>query len=249
MNDIEKLFPKLRKEFYMRCFLFIYFFLMCTVTCTSKVMQDSGIIHIKKTQDFLINGKGESEKWAQTSFIQLVQRKGNKNYNSKFKILYSDIGIYCLYSLEDSLITSSLKEDFSDLYNEDVVEVFFWPNESSHIYFEYELSPYNYELPILVPNYDGTFLGWRPWHYEGDRRTKHAASIQKTNGKISSWIAEFFIPYKLLTPLQNVPPKIGTVWRANFYRIDYDDKVSQWSWMPTRKNFHDYEKFGKIIFD
>ncbi len=212
-------------------------------------VQDSGILTVKKTSDFELNGKGDHKSWNQTSFTTLHHRKGNKHYSSEFKILYSDNGIYCLYVSEDSIITSTIKEDFADIFNEDVVEVFFWPNESSNIYFEYELSPYNFELPILVPNYDGKFLGWRPWHYEGDRLTKHAASIQKTKGKTTSWIAEFFIPYKLLTPLQNVPPKSGSIWRANFYRIDYDDKTSQWSWMPTRKNFHDYEKFGKIIFE
>lgn len=233
----------------MKSFQFVFFLLIANFSFANNVLQDSGILHVKKTADFEINGKGDGKSWEQTSFVDLTYRKGNKHYSSRFKILYSDNGIYCLYVSEDSLITSTLREDFADIYNEDVVEVFFWPNEASNIYFEYELSPYNYELPILVPNYDGKFLGWRPWHYEGDRLTKHAASIQKTNGKPNSWIAEFFIPYKLLTPLQNIPPKSGTTWRANFYRIDYDDKTSQWSWMPTRKNFHDYEKFGKIIFD
>ncbi len=211
--------------------------------------QDAGILSVKKTKDFEVSGKGDAANWKETSFVALTHRKGNKHYSSQFKILYSEKSIYCLYVSQDSVITSTLREDFADIYNEDVVEVFFWPNEKSNIYFEYELSPYNYELPILVPNYDGKFLGWRPWHYEGDRLTRHAATINKTNGNITSWTAEFFIPYTLLAPLQNVPPVSGTTWRANFYRIDYDDNSSQWSWMPTRKNFHDFEKFGKIIFE
>ena len=233
----------------MKFLLPIYLLFICGFAFAQNATQDSGVLHIKKTIDFEINGKGNSKSWEQTPFINLTHRKGNKHYASKFKILYSENGVYCLYVSEDSMITSTLREDFADIYNEDVVEVFFWPNEASKIYFEYELSPYNYELPILVPNYDGKFLGWRPWHYEGDRLTKHAASIQQTNGKTTSWIAEFFIPFKLLTPLQNVPPKTGSAWRANFYRIDYDDKTSHWSWMPTRKNFHDYEKFGTIVFE
>lgn len=233
----------------MKFFSLIFISLLCTSMYAESSFQDSGVLHIKKTADFEINGKGDGINWSQTSFVNLTHRKGNKHYISKFKMLYSENGVYCLYVSEDSTITSTLREDFADIYNEDVVEVFFWPNETSNIYFEYELSPYNYELPILVPNYEGKFLGWRPWHYEGDRLTKHAASIQSKNGQTTSWIAEFFIPYKLLAPLQNVPPKSGSVWRANFYRIDYDDKTSQWSWMPTRKNFHDFEKFGKIIFD
>jgi len=158
--------------------------------------QDAGILSIKKTKDFEVSGKGDAANWKETSFVALTHRKGNKHYSSQFKILYSEKGIYCLYVSQDSLITSTIREDFADIYNEDVVEVFFWPNEKSNIYFEYELSPYNYELPILVPNYDS-----------------------------------------------------GTSWRANFYRIDYDNNTSQWSWMATRKNFHDYEKFGRIIFE
>ena len=47
-------------------------------------------------------------------------------------------------------------------------EVFLWPDERDPIYFEYEISPLGRELPILVPNLDGKFLGWRPWHYEGE---------------------------------------------------------------------------------
>jgi hypothetical protein len=49
--------------------------------------------------------------------------------------------------------------------------------------------------------------------------------------------------------MQNVPPKKGTQWRANFYRIDYDSGTSEWSWQKTRTNFHDYEKFGYIVFE
>jgi len=171
------------------------------------------------------------------------------DYKTKMKILYSETGIYCLYQCEDKIITSTIKADFEDIFNEDVVEAFFWPEESSIIYFEYELSPYNYELPILVPNYNGKFLGWRPWHYEGNKKTRHAATINKEGDKVVSWTAEFFIPYKLMEPLQNMPPKKGMKWRANFYRIDYDKGSTYWSWRPTRKNFHDYESFGTIIFD
>ena len=57
----------------------------------------------------------------------------------------------------DSAIVSTMKGDFLDLWHEDVVEAFFWTDERVPVYFEYELSPLNYELPIMVPNYDGNF--------------------------------------------------------------------------------------------
>ena len=51
--------------------------------------------------------------------------------------------------------------DNLDIYNEDVVEVFLWTDESTPLYFEYELSPLNYELPIIVPNNEGDFFPYR----------------------------------------------------------------------------------------
>ena len=131
-----------------------------------------------------------------------------------------------------------------------MAEAFFWTDERVPIYFEYELSPLNYELPILVPNIKGNFLGWRPWHYEGSRRTRHATHISKNGEDITAWTAEFFIPYALLKPMMNVPPQKGTRWRANFYRIDYDENTVTWQWkMVQNENFHDYERFGTIVFD
>ena len=224
-------------------------FLLSVMGSTAQI-NDSTRLVVKKTKDFTINGNGNAVEWGKVEYLELPKRRsGAMDYKTKMKILYSETGIYCLYQCEDKIITSTIKADFEDIFNEDVVEAFFWPEESSVIYFEYELSPYNYELPILVPNYNGKFLGWRPWHYEGNKKTRHAATINKEGNKVVSWTAEFFIPYKLMEPLQNMPPKKGMKWRANFYRIDYDKGTTYWSWRPTRKNFHDYESFGTIIFD
>lgn len=229
----------------------IFIPLICFLASNTKAqVADSTTWVVKKTKDFVLNGNGKAVEWNATDYLELPKRRnGAIDYKTKMKILYSETGIYCLYQCEDKIITSTIKADFEDIYNEDVVEAFFWPEESSIIYFEYELSPYNYELPILVPNYNGKFLGWRPWHYEGNKKTRHATSINKDGDKVISWTAEFFIPYKLMEPLQNMPPKKGMKWRANFYRIDYDKGTSYWSWQPTRKNFHDYESFGTIVFN
>jgi hypothetical protein len=136
------------------------------------------------------------------------------------------------------------------LYNEDVVETFFWTDENLPLYFEYELSPLNYELPLLVPNIKGDYLGWLPFHYEQERRTRHETQIIRQGEAPVAWNAEFFIPYALLKPMMNVPPRKGVRWRANFYRIDYDHGVATWQWRMVRnETFHDYEKFGTILFD
>lgn len=233
--------------------IYSFFFVLIlgsALTIKAQQIKSTGTLIIPQTPDFEVDGKGTSTHWAKTKWVSLAQRrKEGKIYTTDTKVLYSDTGIYFLFNCQDSLITSTLKEDFANLYLEDVVEVFLWTDESLPIYFEYEVSPHNYELPILVPNMKGTFLGWRPWHYEGERKTRHATHIETKNNIVTCWQAEFFIPYALLKPLNNVPPKKGTQWRANMYRIDYDDKSSTWSWQLTGPSFHDYKKFGTFIFD
>lgn len=199
---------------------------------------------VAKTTDFSINGLGNAVEWKKTDWLTLPHREGKKNYETKVKLMYSDSGLYCLFQNADGKITSTMNEDFSDLWKEDVAEIFFWTDEKVPIYFEYEISPRNFELPILVPNINGKFLGWRPWHYTGARVIRHATNILP-----NAWTAEFFIPYKVLEPLTNVPPKKGMTWRCNMYRIDHDDGASEWSWQPVRTNFHDFEKFGVIMFE
>jgi len=211
-------------------------------------------VSVKPTDDFEVTGTGEHARWRQTEWVAMRRREADGHpYDSRFKLLYSPTGLYFLMEATDRKLTATMSEDFMDLWNEDVFEVFLWTDVRFPTYFEYEISPLNHELPILVPNFGDRSFGWRPWHYERDRVTRKATSTiggpKQTQASIQGWRAEFFIPYALLRPLQNVPPKAGTEWRANFYRMDYDEgKRTQWEWAHIDTSFHEYQKFGDLLF-
>ena len=226
-----------------------------TLFFQSAEMDDTATLTIKKTEDFTITGDGKSLQWNKTEWLPITvqESSGGPESATRVKVLYSDRGLYFLFFCEDQKITATIEEDYGALYNEDVAEVFLWPDESVPVYFEYEVSPLNYELPILVPNMNDRFYGWKPWHYEGDRKIQHATTAQggkkKSNAQIQSWMAEFFIPYKLLNPIIAGAPKPGDRWRANLYRIDYDKKYTTWSWQKTSGSFHEFKKYGTFQFD
>jgi hypothetical protein len=212
-------------------------------------------LEIRRTNDFEVTGSGDSPSWKSAEWQPLVRvGKSNSKYTARSKTLYSDRGIYFLFNCEDKRITCTKTQDFDDLYLEDVVEVFLWPDESRLLYFEYELSPLGMEVPILVPNRDGIFCGWRPWHYEGERLIRKATSVRggekKPMAQIEEWTAEFFIPFALMKGLISDIPKPGCRWRANMFRLDYDDgERSHWAWCPdTHTNFHDFRHFGTFVF-
>lgn len=244
------------KPFPTRFFLSIVF--IAILIYNNKLFaqpNDSTILKVKECADFNITGDRINENWAKAEWLIIPQRGSyGIPLATKVKMLYSKTGIYFLFNCQDIKLTATMEADFKDLWKEDVVEVFLWTDEAFPVYFEYEISPLNYELPILISNENGDLARWQPFHYNEDRKTQHATTItggeKKSNSVISSWAAEFFIPYKLLRPLNNILPKPGTKWRVNFYRVDYDNnKTSSWSWQLTRKNFHDFEKFGSIWFE
>ncbi|MGB0370143.1 MAG: carbohydrate-binding family 9-like protein [Opitutales bacterium] len=208
-------------------------------------------LHIKKSADFALDGSGTSPLWENANWVDVPKyNELGQDFDTRFKMLHSETGVYFLFHCEDDTITSTLQEDYADIFREDAVEIFIWPDESSNIYFEYEISPANYELILLVPNYDGDFHGWRPWRVREDRETRHETQIHSdSEGQVTHWTAEFFIPYALFKPLQNVPAEPGTHWRANFYRADRDTgERAIWAWKPFEKRFHEYKKFGYLYF-
>lgn len=212
-------------------------------------------LHVPPVNDFEVSGDGASPTWDPIEWTEMLRHIGDAPYESKFKVAYSPNGLYVLAHHSDQRISATMREDFMDLYLEDVWEVFLWPDESESVYFEYEISPLGQELVLLVPQFDGTCQPWQPWHYEGERRVrKKTAAIGgelSPGARVEGWTSEIFIPFALLAPLRNVPPGPGTRWRANFYRIDYDRaKFEAWNWSPVaRQNFHDYQNFGALVFD
>jgi len=213
------------------------------------------MLRVTQTEDFVVNGAGDAAAWEKADWEPLHRRSSDGHpYETRFKMLYSETGLYVLMEGEDRTITATMNEDFLDLWNEDVFEFFLWPDERYPVYFEYEISPLGYELPIIIPNFGGRFLGWRPWHYEGARKTQKATAVtggaKRSGARVTGWKAEVFVPYELLKPLQSVPPQPGTRWRANFYRVDYDGgRSTSWDWTRVGPSFHEFDKFGTLVFE
>ena len=210
---------------------------------------------VPRCNDFTISGKGDNPEWYKAQWIPIKKiDEGGKEDKTRFKILYSGTGLYVFFSGDDEKITSSFRNDFENLFKADVFEVFFHPDPAEGIYFEYEVSPLDKELVLLILNMNGKFGSWMPWHYEDKNRVIKKVNI--TGGKmepdaiIQSWTAELFFPYQLLTPLKNVPPLPGDRWNANFCRLDYDSgKMIKWSWSPISVSFHEFKKYFSIRFE
>jgi hypothetical protein len=221
-----------------------------------NLLQSEPLI-IRNCEDFKIDGSGENKAWSQTKWEYLTKLdQGGRDYESKFKMLFSSTGLYILFEGGDDRITTKDYNDFDNIFDGDVFEVFFHPDSSVSVYFEYEVNQLDKELVLMISNINGH--GYRPWiprnYSKGTGVIKQVVVTggdKKVGGLIESWRAEIFFPYGILGLLPDVAPKSGSVWHANFCRLDYDTgKMIKWSWTPLiKKSFHELEAFRSIKFE
>ena len=212
---------------------------------------------VVKCVDFTITGKGSNSEWEKAGWNKLTKLDtGGTAYESKFKIMYSSKGIYLLFSGADNKITTKPYQDYENIFNGDVFEVFFHPDVKVPVYFEYEVNQLNKELILTLSKTAGGLFSWAPRGYrnDNDRAIKKMVNVVgdriEVNGSITFWSAEIFFPYGILGLLPGVPPASGTTWNANFCRLDYDSgNMIKWSWSPTiQSSFHELDKFLSITF-
>jgi hypothetical protein len=210
----------------------------------AAIGQDT-LVSVHYCSDFMVTGKGDNTQWQNAAWVHLNKLDtGGKDYKSRFKVLYSNTGIYVLFNGEDSKITSPFTKDFDKIYYGDVFEVFFHPDDKEPVYFEYEVSPLANELVLLLTQRRGVISAWAPWPYENGKVQK------KVFVRTSYWTAEIFIPYSLLSSFKNVPPVKGTRWKANFCRLDHDTgAMVKWAWAPVDTSFHELHRFYSMVFD
>ncbi len=214
------------------------------------------MVIIKQTFDFEVTGNPDTIHWSKTEWNEIPFLLGNgKKAETKVRLLYSNTGIYVFFYCEDDRLTATLQQNNLELWNEDVVEVFFQPNSTQPNYFEYEISPLNFELPLIIYNDKGKLNRWIPYHLTDIPGTRHAALVQRSPGQtgtdIISWTAEFFIPFGMMKPVMDELPHSGVRWKGNLYRVDYDHQkdASLWALYKNSGNFHEYDNFGLFYFE
>ena len=225
---------------------------------TSQPKSSEEPLLVRRCKDFTIDGKGSYREWNKTAWSVLTKLdEGGRDYESKFKILASSTGIYLLFYGEDDKVTTKDYENFDKIWNGDVFEVFFHPEPKETVYYEYEVNQLEKQLVLTISNSNDQGLGWVPFNEYGEssygveNKVAVVGGPKQREGQITAWSAEVFLSYKSLGLLPNVPPDTGTVWNANFCRLDHDTgTMVKWSWTPTiEHSLHELDKFRSIKFE
>jgi hypothetical protein len=211
-------------------------------------------LEVPHTRPFEVTGRGDHPAWQKVEPIPLLPRGGREvaSHRTWFKALWSAGGVYFLIDCADTQLNATLGDN-QPLWTEDVAEVFIWPDESTPIYYEYNISPLGSEVSMMVPHIGDHYRPYLPFNFDKSVLTRKAVSVrggpQQSGAAITGWTAEFFISSRALRPLPFRRPDHGVSWRVNVYRIDYDQPHRRFfSWHDVGASFHNHTAFPTLRF-
>ncbi|MCD6289319.1 MAG: carbohydrate-binding family 9-like protein [Anaerolineae bacterium] len=201
-----------------------------------------------------IDGRPNEPAWEKAQAVSLVRNQdgGPAQFSTSVRLLWDDRYLYVSFVCEDPDIWGTMRERDSHLWEEEVVEVFLDGNQNGKLYFEFEVSPLNVQLDLMVVKRPGEpsqpFFAWdcRGWEtavwVDGD--------VNERTSRDHEWSVEMAIP---LDEIYTTPrhPQPGDTWRLGLYRIERPQGTSPhlYAWSPTRDvTFHVPERFGFLTF-
>ncbi len=197
-----------------------------------------------ETIDASCFSKSDSVLFKETVSGKKTRQKGEA------KLIYDNTSLYAYFNLEENSPIASLSQHDSELYSENVVELFIDPMGTGKVYYEIEVNPLNASYDALIindigkgnrrgPRFQG-FTGWNP------QSLRHCSFTGP-----GTWQVFLAIDFADLFLSKRIMPKKGDFWHGNIYRIDYDGVNTEYcAWSPTGiVDFHNTRSFGKWIFN
>jgi hypothetical protein len=168
------------------------------------------------------------------------------------KLVYDDKNLYVAFEIEDKDVWSTLTKADDKLWTQEAVEMFIDADGDGKTYVELQTNPKGAIFDSYLPAYRQNQNDWQSGMKVG---VKVDGTVDVRTDVDKGWTVEMQIPLEAAKgkekEMKNVPPKLGTMWRVNFFRLDMPagkpQQGSSWS-PPLVGDFHALDKFGELYF-
>jgi hypothetical protein len=203
-----------------------------------------------------VDGSLDDAGWVgvpRTSPLLLANGEGAPTQSTEVRACWDAEYLYVSFACKDSDIWATLENRDDPIYDEEVVEVFLCPTGNLQHYYEFEVSPANvlFDAKVFSPKGDrATMLVDKEWNASRIQTgVRVSGTLNDRTAHDLGWIVEIGIAFSDLG--LSGPPEPGTIWRANFYRIERGAVTEFSAWSPTFQEpaeFHLPACFGELVF-
>ncbi|MEB2322673.1 MAG: carbohydrate-binding family 9-like protein [Sorangiineae bacterium] len=218
---------------------------------------------LAKGERIKLDGKLDDEAWKTAPvagpFVNVSTGHADQKspVGGSVKVLWDDAGLYLGFDVKDADLQGGFKKTDKDphLWKKSAVEIMIDPDGDgdNKDYYEIQVGPQNLVFDSHFDDYgqpkkepDGPF-GHQEWSAKLKSAVTVRGTIDESDDKDEGYTVELMIPWKSFSKAKSSPPKLGDVWRVNFYAMKNDQGVA-WSPILGQGTFHKASRFGKILW-
>jgi hypothetical protein len=210
----------------------------------------------RATGKITVDGKADEPDWKTAPlagpFVSSLKGKPQLP-RTEARLLWDDTHLYVLFTADDDDVWAQVtKPDDLKMWTEQVFEVYLDADGSGAEYIELQVNPRGVIFDAYLPRPGQTQTDWQSGLRVG---VVVRGTLNKRGDKDQGWQAELAIPLVAARGRSKValtlPPRVGQVWRANFFCTDRTAKgaLKAWAWSPPlRSTFHALDRFGELVF-
>ncbi len=230
---------------------------------------------LRTTEKMIIDGKDDEKDWSNApwtqSFTDIVTGEQiNSDREAKCKMLWDDDFLYLFVKLRELNLWASIREHDAQVFQDNAFEIFIAPGCNTYNYFELQINAFGTVWDLFMPKpYRNGGTGLTSWDIKGLQKTVYLdGTLNNPTDSDRSWSIEMAIPFSSVRMNGSPNPTIGTIWRMNFSRVQWDldtlngeyfrrknkftgklfpEHYSVWS-PPGIINLHYPERYGYVLF-
>jgi len=184
---------------------------------------------LRASGNITIDGKDDEKDWSKAPWTELFTDiasgvDSNSLRKSHCKILWDDDFLYVFAHLDETNLWASITRHDSPVFQDNALEIFIDPGGAAFNYFEFQINANETVWDLFMPKpYRNGGKNLSSWDINGLKKAVHLdGTLNNPSDSDKGWSIELAIPFKSVSMSGNEHPKVGTTWRMNFSRVEWD---------------------------
>ena len=184
---------------------------------------------LRTTGNITVDGKDDEKDWSKATWTELFSDiesgvDSNPLRKSHCKMLWDDNYLYLFARLDETNLWASITQHDEAVFQDNAFEMFINPEGTNFNYFEFQINAYGTVWDLFMPKpYRNDGKNLTSWDIKGLKKAIQLnGTINNPTDKDKGWSIELAIPFKSVNLSGDSHPGVGTIWRMNFSRVQWD---------------------------
>jgi len=187
------------------------------------------------------------------SDFRLWGNMGKPTYAVSVRLAYDDDNVYAYFNCEDADLFTLYQDRDAQLWESDVVELFFQPDPKNSIYYEFEVAPNGAIFDARFVNTgSGGFKRWAQWNCGIRAGIQLKGTMNEWHDLDKGYTVEIAIPLDTFKEVVGDSPLKGTTWKFAAARADFSVTLAKEERSATANvpagNIHDKDGWFTLTF-